>query len=132
MSLHAPFDEMRSSIMPVNNKWQIRELLSACKSYQSVTTRRISFEYALIKGVNDSEECAKELARILKGIMCHINLIPANPVKENSFEKPDLNSIKKFKALLEKHNMTVTVRRTLGADISASCGQLRKKVREDE
>ena len=132
VSLHAPFDDMRSSMMPVNNKWKIHELLNACKIYQRVTTRRISFEYALIKGVNDSEECAKELARILKGIMCHINLIPANPVKENSFEKPDLNSIKKFKFLLERLNMNVTVRRTLGADISASCGQLRKKVREDE
>lgn len=132
VSLHAPFDDMRSSMMPVNNKWKIHELLNACKIYQRVTTRRISFEYALIKGVNDSEECAKELARILKGIMCHINLIPANPVKENSFEKPDLNSIKKFKFLLERLNMNVTVRRTLGADIYASCGQLRKKVREDE
>lgn len=132
VSLHAPFDELRKEIMPVARKWSISELLCACKEYQQKTTRRISFEYALIKGVNDSKECAEELCRILKGIMCHINLIPANPVKENSFEKPDTKNIKNFKSLLESKGMNVTVRRTLGADISASCGQLRKKVKEDE
>jgi 23S rRNA (adenine2503-C2)-methyltransferase len=87
ISLHAPNDEIRSSIMKVNKKWNIDELLTACKNYQKVTTRRISFEYALIDGVNDSEAEADELARKLKGIMCHVNLIPANPVKENSFKK---------------------------------------------
>ncbi|MEE1239221.1 MAG: 23S rRNA (adenine(2503)-C(2))-methyltransferase RlmN [Acutalibacteraceae bacterium] len=132
ISLHAPNDEIRSSIMRVNKRWNIDELLKACKEYQSVTTRRISFEYALIDGVNDSDECAAELAKRLKGIMCHINLIPANPVKENSFKKPDKNKIIHFRDLLIKKGINVTVRRTLGADIDASCGQLRKQVKEGE
>jgi 23S rRNA (adenine2503-C2)-methyltransferase len=88
ISLHAPNDDIRSSMMPVNKKWNVDELLAACREYQKVTTRRISFEYALIEGVNDSETCAEQLAQKLKGIMCHINLIPANPVKENSFKNP--------------------------------------------
>lgn len=132
ISLHAPNDAIRSSVMRVNKKWNISELLNACKEYQRVTTRRISFEYALIEGVNDSDECAEELARILKGIMCHVNLIPANPVKENSFKKPDRNKIIRFKNLLLKRGVNATVRRTLGADIDASCGQLRKRVKEGE
>lgn len=132
ISLHAPNDEIRSSIMRVNKKWKIKELLDACKEYQRVTTRRISFEYALIDGVNDSDKCAEELANILKGIMCHVNLIPANPVKENSFKKPDRNKIIRFKDLLVKKGVNATVRRTLGADIDASCGQLRKRVKEGE
>ena len=132
ISLHAPNDEIRSSIMRVNKKWNIKELLSACREYQRVTTRRISFEYALIDGVNDSDSCAEQLARILKGIMCHVNLIPANPVKENTFKKPDRNKIIHFKKLLTGYGINATVRRTLGADIEASCGQLRKKVREGE
>lgn len=130
ISLHAPFDDIRSSVMPINSKWNIAELLKACKDYQKVTTRRISFEYALIEGVNDTEECATQLAKILKGIMCHINLIPANPVKENSFKKPDKNKIFAFKKQLEDRNINVTVRRTLGADIDASCGQLRRRTKE--
>lgn len=132
ISLHAPNDGIRSSIMRVNKKWNISELLSACKEYQQVTTRRISFEYALIEGVNDSEECAEELSRRLRGIMCHVNLIPANPVRENSFKKPDNNKIQYFKNLLIKKGINATVRRTLGADIDASCGQLRQRVKEGE
>ena len=132
ISLHAPNDEIRSSIMRVNKKWNIDELLKACKEYQAVTTRRISFEYALIDGVNDSDECAAELAKRLKGIMCHVNLIPANPVKENSFKKPDKNKITHFKDLLIKKGVNATVRRKLGADIDASCGQLRKRIKEGE
>ena len=131
ISLHAPFDDIRSEIMPINKKWNIAALLDACRRYQKVTTRRISFEYALISGVNDSKACAKQLAKITKGIMCHINLIPANPVVENSFSKPDDNTINSFKDLLISYGLTATVRRTLGADIDASCGQLRKKVREE-
>lgn len=127
VSLHAPSDEIRNTIMPVNKKWNIRELLDACKRYQKITTRRISFEYALIEGVNDSKECADMLAERLKGIMCHVNLIPANPVKENSFKKPDINNIKKFQSFLAAKGVNATIRRTLGADINASCGQLRKK-----
>jgi 23S rRNA (adenine2503-C2)-methyltransferase len=128
ISLHAPDDQIRSSMMKVNKRWNIDSLLKACKEYQNVTTRRISFEYALIEGVNDSEKCADELARKLKGIMCHVNLIPANPVKENSFKKPDKNKIIKFQKMLESRGVNATVRRTLGSDIDASCGQLRSKV----
>lgn len=132
ISLHAPNDKIRSSMMPVNKKWNVEALLNACKNYQKVTARRISFEYALIEGVNDSEECAKELAQKLKGIMCHINLIPANPVKENSFKKPDKNKILNFQKKLEALGLNATVRRTLGSDIDASCGQLRRKVKEGQ
>ena len=127
ISLHAPNDKIRDSMMKVNKKWNIDALLKACREYQKVTTRRISFEYALIEGVNDSEQCADELAKRLKGIMCHINLIPANPVKENTFRKPDKNKILKFQKLLISKGLNATVRRTLGADIEASCGQLRRK-----
>lgn len=132
ISLHAPDDKTRSEIMPINRKWCIAELLAACREYQKVTTRRISFEYALIEGVNDSDECAKRLASLMKGIMCHINLIPANPVKENSFKKPDRTAILRFKKRLEDYGLTATVRRTLGADIDASCGQLRKKAKGED
>lgn len=131
VSLHAPNDEIRSSMMRVNKKWGVDQLLAACKEYQSVTTRRISFEYALIEGVNSSDACADELSRKLRGIMCHVNLIPANPVKENSFKKPDMNKIVHFKERLIKNGINATVRRTLGADIDASCGQLRRKVKEE-
>ena len=131
VSLHAPNDEIRSSMMRVNKKWGVDQLLAACKEYQSVTTRRISFEYALIEGVNSSDECADELSRKLRGIMCHVNLIPANPVKENFFKKPDMNKIVHFKERLIKNGINATVRRTLGADIDASCGQLRRKVKEE-
>ncbi len=127
VSLHAPNDEIRSKTMKVNRKWNIDALLDACKEYQKATTRRISFEYALIKGVNDSVECAKELAHRLKGLMCHVNLIPANPVVENDFVKSDDAAVKAFVKTLESCSITATVRRTLGADINASCGQLRRK-----
>lgn len=132
ISLHAPNDQIRNSMMKVNKKWNIDTLLKACKEYQKVTTRRISFEYALIDGVNDSDECADELAKRLKGIMCHVNLIPANPVKENSFKKPDKQKIIRFCDRLIKNGVNATIRRTLGADIDASCGQLRRKVKEGE
>ena len=130
ISLHAPFDDIRSNMMRVNKKWNIEALLEACRDYQKVTTRRISFEYALIDGVNDSNECADKLSQILKGIMCHVNLIPANPVKENTFQKPNLSKIHAFKERLIYNGINATVRRTLGADIDASCGQLRRKAKE--
>ena len=126
ISLHAPSDDIRSKTMPVNNKWNIDALLKACKEYQKVTTRRISFEYAMINGVNDSVECALLLAKRLKGIMCHVNLIPANPVVETDFKKSDNKIIERFKSTLESCGITATIRRTLGADINASCGQLRR------
>lgn len=131
ISLHAPNDEIRNRTMPVNRKWNIDALLRACREYQKITTRRISFEYALIEGVNDSDACAEGLARKLRGIMCHVNLIPANPVKENTFKKPDRKAILSFQKKLESLGLTVTIRRTLGADINASCGQLKKKTKEE-
>ena len=127
VSLHAPFDDIRSDMMKVNKSWNIDTLLNACREYQKITTRRISFEYALIEGVNDTKECANELARRLKGIMCHINLIPVNPVKENSNKSPNKKQIQKFKEWLVDLGLNATVRRTLGGDINASCGQLRRR-----
>lgn len=127
ISLHAPSDEIRDKIMRVNRKWNVSALLDACKKYQSATGRRISFEYALMSGINDTEECAEMLAKKLKGIMCHVNLIPANPVAETQFKKPDKKQITFFCELLNKKGLNSTIRRTLGADIEASCGQLRRK-----
>lgn len=125
VSLHAPNDEIRSQTMPVNLKWNIQELLKACKYYAKTTSRRISFEYAMIDGFNDSEQCAYELAERLGGMLCHINLIPVNNVRENNYVRSGNERIKKFISVLESRNLTVTVRRTLGSDINASCGQLR-------
>ncbi len=127
VSLHAPNNKIRSSIMPVNGKWDIEELLTACKEYAQKTSRRISFEYALIKNVNDFPECAEELSNRLKGILCHVNLIPANEVPEKGHKRSDDSSIVQFKKILEDNGLTVTVRRTLGSDINASCGQLRRE-----
>lgn len=127
ISLHAPSDEIRDKIMRVNKKWNVEALLDACKKYQNATGRRISFEYALMNGVNDTPECADLLAKRLKGIMCHVNLIPANPVAETQFKKPDKKQIMSFCELLNKKGINSTIRRTLGADIEASCGQLRRK-----
>lgn len=126
ISLHATTNESRSSIMPVNNTYKIEELIEACRHYQRECSRRISFEYAIIKGVNDTLKDADNLLKILKGIMCHVNVIPVNNVEENSFEKPDPKRIKDFCTHLESHGITATVRRELGSDINASCGQLRK------
>ena len=131
ISLHAPNDNIRNQTMPVNKKWNIDSLLLACREYQKITTRRISFEYALIEGVNDSDDNARELAKRLKGIMCHVNLIPANPVKENTFKKPDRKAVIAFQKKLESLGVNATIRRTLGADIDASCGQLKKKTKEE-
>lgn len=127
ISLHAPNDAIRSQTMPVDLKWNVNELLKACKYYTDITSRRISFEYAMIKGFNDTDECARELANRLSGMLCHVNLIPVNNVRENNYERSDDSNIKRFMSILEKSNLTVTVRRTLGSDINASCGQLRAK-----
>ncbi len=122
VSLHAPNDMLRSEMMPINNKWNIEKLLTACKDYTEATKRRISFEYTVVDGVNDSEECAKELAKRLKGMLCHVNLIPLNTVSGKEY-KPSQNS-KKFCELLNNMGINATIRRTLGSDINASCGQL--------
>ena len=126
VSLHAPNDEIRSRIMPVNQKWGIDELIGACKAYIAATGRRISFEYAMISGVNDSERDARELARRLKGMLCHVNLIPANEVSEKEFTRSSGENVRRFRDILSGCGLNVTVRRTLGADINASCGQLRR------
>ena len=125
VSLHAPNDKIRDTIMPINKKWNVGELISACRDYFAKTGRRISFEYAMIKGVNDSRECADELIELLRGMICHINLIPANEVRENDYHRSD--RVHEFCDYLNRHGMNATVRRTLGADISASCGQLRQR-----
>ncbi|MGN0173220.1 MAG: 23S rRNA (adenine(2503)-C(2))-methyltransferase RlmN [Acutalibacteraceae bacterium] len=127
ISLHAPFDEMRDTIMPINKRYNINELITACREYTNKTGRRISFEYALIKGFNDTPECAKRLKELLSGIIAHINLIPANPVHKDKFIKPDKNAVYSFCNLLNSMGLNATVRRTLGSDIEASCGQLRAK-----
>ena len=132
ISLHAANDERRSEIMPINNKWNISELLSACVSYYKTTGRRISFEYTLISGKNDSEADANELAELLKnafrgsGAPLHVNLIRVNEVKETGFKKGSAESVNAFAAVLEKRGITATVRRKLGSDVNAACGQLRR------
>lgn len=127
VSLHAPDNDTRNAIMPVNGKYPVEKLIDACRSYQSVTGRRISFEYILINGLNDSHEHAKRLLALTKGMLSHINLIPANFVKESGFLKSTPERVNAFKKDLEKYGVNVTVRRELGSDISASCGQLRRK-----
>ncbi len=127
ISLHAPNDEIRSATMPINRRYNIDELIEACREYQAVTGRRISFEYALIDGVNDSVEHARELAKRLKGLLCHVNLIPVNPIKEKNFKKTTKNNLILFTNSLNNSKINATVRRRLGADIDAACGQLRNK-----
>ncbi len=130
VSLHAPNDEIRSRTMPVNKRFPIDELLKACRHYANATGRRISFEYAMISGVNDSDECARELADRLKGMLCHVNLIPVNPVKGTGYRKSAIERQQAFIKILGRHGITATVRRTLGSDINASCGQLRRRATE--
>lgn len=129
VSLHAPNNSIRSKSMPINHKYDIDELLKACKYYADITNRRISFEYAMIQGLNDSDECALELAKRLKGILCHVNLIPVNNVRETDYKKSTVERQKKFIDILASRGITATVRRTLGSDINASCGQLRASKR---
>ena len=127
VSLHAPNDEIRNAIMPINRKYNVEQLIKACRDYINTTTRRISFEYSLISGVNDSVENAKELAGLLKNMLCHVNLIPVNHVEESGFNKGSAAQIDAFMNKLISLGINTTVRRELGSDISASCGQLRKK-----
>ncbi len=127
VSLHAPNDAVRSAIMPVNKRWGIDEILAVCREYSEKTGRRVSFEYTLIKGVNDGERHAKELAKRLKGMLCHVNLIPVNDVKERNNLGTDKENIYKFSEILNNNGINATIRRTLGSDINASCGQLRRK-----
>ena len=130
VSLHAPNNSIRSNSMPINHKYDIEELLKSCRYYAQTTNRRISFEYAMIKGVNDSDDCAIELANRLKGILCHVNLIPVNNVRETNFVKSSVERQKRFIDILASRGITATVRRTLGSDINASCGQLRASTKK--
>lgn len=131
VSLHAPNDEIRNRIMPISRKYDYETLLDACRYYTKKTNRRITFEYALIKGVNDSEENAKELANKLKNMLCHVNLIPVNDVKERSYVKSEAEAIESFSKILMSRGIETTVRRKLGSDINAACGQLRKGYMEN-
>ena len=126
ISLHASNNKSRSEIMPVNNKYDINELLTACRYYFKVTGRRISFEYALIDGHNDKQSDAEELAALLKNFVCHVNIIPVNKIKERNY-RSDRKAAEKFRMRLEKLGLNATVRRTLGSDIDAACGQLRRE-----
>ena len=130
VSLHAPNDAKRSLTMPINNAYNISQLLKACDYYIKKTNRRISFEYAMIDSVNDTDECAKELANRLCGMLCHVNLIPVNAVKGANYVKSKLERQQAFIDILSKKGVTATVRRTLGSDINASCGQLKRNSKE--
>ena len=127
VSLHAPNDEIRNQIMPVNRAYPSEELLAACRRYYEATSRRISFEYAMIDGVNDSEADARELLRRMKGLPAHFNLIPLNYVEESPLKPSSREAVARFQKILEDGGIPATVRRTLGGDIDASCGQLRRK-----
>ena len=127
VSLHAPDDETRSKIMPVNRRWPVDELLDACRTYFEKTGRRISFEYAMIRDVNDSPEAARLLLKKLRGLPAHVNLIPLNNVEESPLKPSDRGTVLRFQKLLEEQGVACTIRRTLGSDIDASCGQLRRK-----
>ena len=126
LSLHAPNDEVRRTLMPIANAYPLKDVLDACREYSELTGRRMTFEYSLVAGVNDNEQEAKELGTLLKSFPCHVNLIPVNPIKERSFTRSDRNNIEKFKNLLEKYGINVTIRREMGRDIDGACGQLRK------
>ena len=127
ISLHATNDEKRSSMMPINNAFNIAKLMEACKYYIEKTHRRISFEYALAKDNNDNLEDAKELVKLLKGMLCHVNLIPINKIENGQYTKSSIENIMKFRDYLNDHGIVATIRRELGSDIDAACGQLRRK-----
>lgn len=127
VSLHAPNDRLRSEMMPVNDRWHIDRLMAACRRFTEATGRRISFEYSLVAGKNDSAECAAELAALLHGMLCHVNLIPVNAVEGTGCRTARRGDVLRFRDELIKRGINATVRRTLGSDIDASCGQLRRR-----
>ena len=132
ISLHAPNNSIRDGIMPVNNKYKIEELIEACREYVKATKRRISFEYAVINGVNDSIANADELSRLISGMLCHVNIIPVNNIEERDYSSGDKAAVKRFYERLLKNGINATVRRELGRDINASCGQLRRSSMKEE
>lgn len=127
LSLHASNQEKRKQLMPVANKYEIHEVVDACKYYFSQTGRRVTFEYSLVAGVNDTNEDARELAELVRGMNCHINLIPVNPIKERDYKQPTGAAVTEFKNKLERNGINATVRREMGRDIDGACGQLRRK-----
>lgn len=131
LSLHATTDEKRRKLMPIANKYSIEELMEACKYYFDTTGRRITFEYSMVKGVNDTKEDLEELTLLAKPLNCHINLIPVNPIKERDFIQPDMRFVQAFKNKLEKNKINVTIRREMGRDIDGACGQLRRRHKEE-
>ncbi len=131
ISLHAPNDDIRKQLMPIANRVAMDDLLEACRAYTRKSGRRVTFEYALVKGVNDSEENARELARRLKGLLCHVNLIPVNPVAERGLAGPERSQVQRFEKVLNEEQIPVTIRRELGRDIDGACGQLRRRHRTE-
>lgn len=132
LSLHAPNDEVRKTLMPVANKYSLSEILPACKEYFEKTGRRLTFEYSLVQGVNDNLDEAKKLAALLKDMHGHVNLIPVNPIRERDYKQSNKEAIEEFKSYLEKKGINVTVRREMGRDIGGACGQLRKSYLKKE
>ena len=128
ISLHAPNNKLRSSLMKINNAYNIEEIIDAVKYYLDKTNRRVTFEYIMLKDVNDTDECAKELSKLLKGINCYVNLIPYNETENIEFKRSNTSQIARFYDILKKNNINVTIRREFGSNVSAACGQLRAKV----
>lgn len=126
LSLHAPNNEIRRKLMPVAMQYELSEVMEAFRYYYEETGRRLTFEYSLVDGINDEEEHARELSKLVRGLNCHVNLIPVNPIKERNYRKSENKKIQNFKNILEKNRINVTIRREMGADIDAACGQLRK------
>ena len=131
ISLHSPFDEDRKKIMPVAVRYSIKELMDACKYYVEKTNRRITFEYTLIENINDRDKDVSELVKILKGMNCHVNVIPLNPIEEFNKIRPERRNVERFQDKLASHGINATIRREMGGDISASCGQLRRSIIND-
>ena len=132
VSLHSPDNESRNKIMPINRRWNVEAVLAACKEYYEITGRRVSFEYTMISGVSDSPEQAELLAKKLSGMGAHVNMIPLNDVEETGLHTSSREAIARFQSILQAHGITATVRRTLGSDIDASCGQLRRKFEKND
>ena len=132
LSLHASNKKKRLELMPVANKYDIHEVIDACRYYFEQTGRRVTFEYSLVGGVNDTKEDAKELTELIHGMNCHVNLIPVNPIRERDYVQSNAHVIEAFKEKLERSGLTVTVRREMGRDIDGACGQLRRKYKENQ
>ena len=132
VSLHAPFNDIRSSMMPVNNAFPLEKLMPVVRDYQKTTGRRVSFEYSMVRGVNDTDACARKLAQLIRGMGAHVNLIPINPVDGSPYSASDAENVRRFQKLLTDLGVNATVRRRLGSEISAACGQLRREEMQEK